>query len=517
MHPRNPYRKKRNFAELASEFPDFAPHVKMFENGNATIDFKDATALRSLTQTLLRKDFDLNVILPPDRLIPAVPQRLNYVLWIEDLVALMDLPVVTLIRGMDVGTGASAIFPLLICRNNPLWSVVAVDKDPESVNYARQNVERNDLGHRISVRLVDESNDWSKLISESADLFHFLMCNPPFFDRNVSNSIDNEFESNDNNNNDETPERKQEKSESNCSSVAEAVVPGGEVAFVQDMIHKSFAIKQKVQIFSSMLGRKSSLIALKKELKKFQSENEDLTFTTTEFCQGKTMRWGVAWSFTLNLSQSLGCKVRKTTKPLVLSPIPYKKGMFYSIEGLTDYIVDLIVTDLSIKTFHVTRMSKISSEILLKSLTNTWSNQRRKRREKKRFASGDTDLHEHLNAESSLEPVSPVTSVKRKRDEHDLTPESPIESLEYDSPIPDGKRLRDRITLPVGDPSPDDGVNYLLNCCITLRKEGTGITLKLETRQPCQSSEATHQLFQYLKNKLTVDFEREKRREDMSS
>lgn len=133
-----------------------------------------------------------------------------------------------------------------------------------------------------------------------------------------------------------------------------------------------------------------------------------------------------------------------------------------------------------------------------------------------RYASGDTSIQEHSNGQPSLEPVTPVTSVKRKRDEIKLTPESPVESAE-DSPIPEGKRLRDRITVPTADPSPDDGVNYLLNCCITLKKEGTGITLKLETRQPCQSSEATHQLFQYLKNKLTVDFEREKRREDVRS
>ena len=61
MHPRNIYRVKRNYAELASEFPDFARHVKHFDNGNATIDFKDPQSLRSLTITLLKKDFDLDV------------------------------------------------------------------------------------------------------------------------------------------------------------------------------------------------------------------------------------------------------------------------------------------------------------------------------------------------------------------------------------------------------------------------------------------------------------------------
>ena len=41
--------------------------------------------MRVLAQTLLKEDFDLDVELPTNSLIPRVPQRLNYVLWIDEL------------------------------------------------------------------------------------------------------------------------------------------------------------------------------------------------------------------------------------------------------------------------------------------------------------------------------------------------------------------------------------------------------------------------------------------------
>ena len=42
-------------------------------------------APRELACALLSRDFCLEVVLPEDRLVPMVPQRLNYVHWLEDL------------------------------------------------------------------------------------------------------------------------------------------------------------------------------------------------------------------------------------------------------------------------------------------------------------------------------------------------------------------------------------------------------------------------------------------------
>jgi methyltransferase len=43
-----------------------------------------------------------------------------------------------------------------------------------------------------------------------------------------------------------------------------------------------------------MLGKKRSLVDLKSYLK---NEKNILNVSEAEFCQGHTMRWGLAWSF----------------------------------------------------------------------------------------------------------------------------------------------------------------------------------------------------------------------------
>ena len=100
MHHRNPYKnKKPNFKDLAIKYEDFRKHVTQDLSGNIHLDFKNAECQRALTATLLKEDFQLEVELPLDRLIPTVPQRLNYILWLEDI--FQGKP--DGLRGIDIG------------------------------------------------------------------------------------------------------------------------------------------------------------------------------------------------------------------------------------------------------------------------------------------------------------------------------------------------------------------------------------------------------------------------------
>lgn len=64
------------------------------------IDFEDENALRILTKCLLKRDFNLTVNIPPKQLVPTLPLRLNYILWIEDMVKTFQFENVI---GLDIG------------------------------------------------------------------------------------------------------------------------------------------------------------------------------------------------------------------------------------------------------------------------------------------------------------------------------------------------------------------------------------------------------------------------------
>lgn len=72
------------------------------------------------------------------------------------------------------------------------------------------------------------------------------------------------------------------------------VTDGGEVAFVLRMIDESHLLQDRVQWYTSMLGKFSSVELIINRLKEKKIDN----YAVTEFIQGsKTRRWGVAWSF----------------------------------------------------------------------------------------------------------------------------------------------------------------------------------------------------------------------------
>ena len=102
MHPRNIYKtKKPNFKLLAEKYEKFKEVVKEDAKGRVHVDFRDPECLKLLTWVLLKEDFNLDVDIPLSRLIPTVPLRLNYLLWVEDLFA-HEFPS-THLRGFDIG------------------------------------------------------------------------------------------------------------------------------------------------------------------------------------------------------------------------------------------------------------------------------------------------------------------------------------------------------------------------------------------------------------------------------
>ncbi|XP_055344158.1 RNA N6-adenosine-methyltransferase mettl16-like [Paramacrobiotus metropolitanus] len=360
MHPRNIYKSPPDFRKLSATNPDLAEYMSIdAERNTVSYNFDNPAALRALTCALLRQDFGLSVDLPLNHLIPTVPNRLNYVLWVEDLLESQGLTTGE-VWGLDVGAGASCIYPLLGARKNG-WHFVATESNDEAYQFAKNNVERNGLTEKILVTKGDEQSPLMSAVESSGRHFTFCMSNPPFFESQSERT--------------EKASYKPPKLSANPVAESDAVAEGGEVAFVGKMIEESLLLENKIKIYTSMLGKKSSLTPLKTLL-----HSKHLAFTTTEFCQGRTMRWGLAWSTSLNLDDHPLPHPLKTLKKPVSYPIDFGAQSETSRMSICLRVMDLLQSELQMYV-----VAEGAGKWRVAATEMTWRSQRRKRREKERM------------------------------------------------------------------------------------------------------------------------------------
>lgn len=380
MHPRNRYKDKPpDFAYLASKYPEFQQHVQTSLVGRPAVNFKEPEAVRALTCTLLKEDFGLTIEIPLERLIPTVPLRLNYIHWVEDLTDGQK----QLRRGIDIGTGASCIYPLLGATMNG-WYFLATEVDDICFDYAKKNVEQNNMSDLIKVVKVPQKTLLMDALKEETEIvYDFCMCNPPFFANQMEAKGVNSRNS-----------RRPPPSSVNTGGVTEIMAEGGELEFVKRIIHDSLQLKKRLRWYSCMLGKKCSLAPLKEELRKQGVPK----VTYTEFCQGRTMRWALAWSFYDDVivpsPPSKKRKLEKVRKPLSftlpeagLKELQSKASVLgcsssCPVKAVTA-LLEKSLTDLRVLFKHVP-CRKQERSLCLTAVENTWIHGRQKRREQKR-------------------------------------------------------------------------------------------------------------------------------------
>lgn len=143
-----------------------------------------------------------------------------------------------------------------------------------------------------------------------------------------------------------------------------------------------------------MLGKKCSLAPLKEELR-IQGVPK---VTYTEFCQGRTMRWALAWSFyddvTVPSPPSKRRKLEKPRKPItfvvlasVMKELSLKASSLGSetVEGIVVVTtwIEKILTDLKVQHKRVP-CGKEEVSLFLTAIENSWIHLRRKKRERVR-------------------------------------------------------------------------------------------------------------------------------------
>ncbi|MBE8723570.1 23S rRNA (adenine(1618)-N(6))-methyltransferase RlmF [Flavobacterium hungaricum] len=294
LHPRNLHRNRYDFELLISNCPELKQYIGINKHQIETIDFSNPKAVKVLNKALLKTYYNIDFwSIPANYLCPPIPGRADYIHYIADLLAASNngtIPTESSILGLDIGTGANLIYPIL---GNAIynWSFVGTDTDRKAIENCSKIIEANPkLIDSISLQQQTESRFIFKNIITPEDRFSFTMCNPPFHSsaeeankgslRKVKNL--------------NPKDKKVDAPVLNFGGQSnELWCNGGEIAFITQMIFESVHYKSQCLWFTTLVSKKENLQSIYKTLKKVNA----LSVKTIDMAQGQKTSRIVAWNF----------------------------------------------------------------------------------------------------------------------------------------------------------------------------------------------------------------------------
>jgi 23S rRNA (adenine1618-N6)-methyltransferase len=301
LHPRNRHNNGYDFLVLCQSSPTLKPFVYPNKYQNLSIDFSDANAVKALNQALLKHHYQVNQWdIPQGYLCPPIPGRVDYIHYLADLLA-STLPAASVdnhkISVLDIGTGASCIYPILGQREYQ-WHFTCSDIDPISIKIAQHNISSDKRFKKsITCKLQKGSTQIFNGLVQPDERYELTMCNPPFHrslaeatkgsTRKVKNLEANKKGT-------RTPLSTNQTVPLNFGGQnAELWCPGGEVTFINNMIKESKRIQAQVLWFTCLVSKKDHLSQLKLSLK--QSNVKQVK--VVDMAQGQKISRFIAWSF----------------------------------------------------------------------------------------------------------------------------------------------------------------------------------------------------------------------------
>tara|TARA_R110001606_G_scaffold135343_1_gene272376 strand:- start:16738 stop:17592 length:855 start_codon:yes stop_codon:yes gene_type:complete len=279
LHPENRFNKGYDFNDLISKNPILKEFVLENKFKNLSIDFSDPKAVKELNKALLFTFDKIKVWdFSDENLCPPIPGRLDYILHLSDLLSSEKE-----IKILDIGTGATCIYPLLgVSQFN--WSFVATDIDLDSLDTAQDIIDDNHLDEKIELRQQLNEQQILKGILKDEDVFSAVMCNPPFYKsaeeaqganrrktKNLGNNAVRNFSGNNN----------------------ELWFPGGEKAFLHNYLYDSSLFSKQSIWFTSLVSKKENVESLQTSSKKLGAKE----FKVIDMNQGNKVTRIVCWRF----------------------------------------------------------------------------------------------------------------------------------------------------------------------------------------------------------------------------
>ena len=267
---------------LIKEFPELKKYIIKHNDNELeefTFDWNNSDLSLLMTKSILNYYFNIKYYhIPKGFLIPPIPSRLNYLNLIFTL--LKDISEENVI-GIDIGTGANIIYPLL---GNSLynWKFICSEINNESYNNAKIILEKNNLEQKINLIKQDNKNNIFLGILNREKKYIFSMCNPPYYDYEQEIKIE-------------------DKKRDNEFNFDEVYYEKGELGFFQRYFEESICYKKNIFLNTILIGKKSNSEIIYDKINTFK---DIINLCDIKKIQtGNNVRYIIYWSFYNNYKE----------------------------------------------------------------------------------------------------------------------------------------------------------------------------------------------------------------------
>ena len=266
---------KPDFLILIKEFPELKKYIIKHDEKieEFSFDWSNNDLSLLMTKSILNYYFNIKYYdIPKGFLIPPVPSRLNYLNLINELIK--DIEKENII-GVDIGTGANIIYPIL---GNSIycWKFICSEINNESYNNAKIILQNNNLEKNITLIKQANKNNIFITILNQENKYTFSMCNPPYYDYEQEIKI----------------EEKKRDTEFNFDEV---YYKKGELGFFERYFEESICYKKNIFLFTILIGKKSNSEII---YDKINSYNNIIKLCDIKkIMTGNNVRYIIYWSF----------------------------------------------------------------------------------------------------------------------------------------------------------------------------------------------------------------------------
>ncbi|GGK86134.1 23S rRNA (adenine(1618)-N(6))-methyltransferase RlmF [Rufibacter glacialis] len=296
LHPRNRHRERYDFQQLIKTYPPLGSLVRLNEYRDASIDFFNPEAVKTLNKALLKHFYGIQYWdIPPNYLCPPIPGRADYLHYLADLLASGNpkgkgnqVPKGARIKCLDIGVGANCVYPIIGVKEYG-WSFVGADIDPVSIASAQKIIDQNPtLKGQIECRLQPNHQNIFQGIIQPGEQFDLTLCNPPFHASRAAAQAGTTRKVRN------LTQGKSTKPVLNFGGQSnELWCEGGEAAFIANMIRQSKDFADSCLWFSTLVSKSEHLKNTYKALEKAQAAE----VKTIPMHQGNKSSRLVAWTF----------------------------------------------------------------------------------------------------------------------------------------------------------------------------------------------------------------------------